>query len=181
MAPRERVRSTADERRATVMNTAMKTFAQRGYYGTSTMDVAKDAGISQGYLYRLFSDKATLFAALVEHCAARLREAGGAAVASVHSTDPEVVLSALATAYDSVIGDRDVLMILMHAQCSAGEPVIGEAVRACYARQVEHVRAISCGSDEQIRRFFADSLLRQTLVAVGASAADGPWARTLHG
>lgn len=162
------------------MKTAMRTFAQRGYYGTSTMDVAKDAGISQGYLYRLFSDKAALFAALVEHCATRLREAAGAAAAAVHSTDPEVVLSALAAAYDTAIADRDVLMILMHAQCSAGEPVIGEAVRACYAKQVEYVRAVSCGSDEQIRRFFATSLLNQTLVAIGASPSDGPWARTLH-
>ena len=49
------------------------------------------------------------------------------------------------------------------------------------ATQVEYIRAVSCGSDEQIRRFFADSLLHQTLVAVGASATDGPWARTLHG
>jgi AcrR family transcriptional regulator len=163
------------------MNTAMRTFAQRGYYGTSTMDVAKDAGISQGYLYRLFPDKATLFAALVEHCATRLREAASVAAASIHSSDPETVLSVLAAAYGTVTADRDVLMILMHAQCSAGEPVIGEAVRACYAKQVEYIRAVSCGSDEQIRRFFADSLLSQTLVAIGASAADGPWARTLHG
>src|SRR3954454_9846854 len=111
MAPRERVQSTADERRATVMNTAMRTFAQRGYYGTSTMDVAKDAGISQGYLYRLFSDKAALFAALVEHCATRLREAAGAAAASVHSSVPVAVLSVVAAAYGVVVADRDVVMI----------------------------------------------------------------------
>jgi AcrR family transcriptional regulator len=43
-----RQRSTAEERRATVMRTAIKAFAERGYYGTSTMDVAKAAGISQG-------------------------------------------------------------------------------------------------------------------------------------
>lgn len=162
------------------MRTAIKTFAERGYYGTSTMDVAKAAGISQGYLYRLFKDKETLFAALVDFCSARLREGAAAAAASVESTDPEAVLKALTASYDEIITDRDVLMILMHAQCSASEPVIGEAVRACYAKQVEYVRAVSGASDEQIRRYFADGLLSNVLVAIDALTIDAPWARTLR-
>lgn len=162
------------------MHTAIKTFAERGYYGTSTMDVAKAAGISQGYLYRLFKDKQTLFAALVDHCSGLLREAAASAAASVHSSDPQAVLDAMASSYDDVIADRDVLMILMHAQCSAGEPVIGEAVRTCYAKQVEYVRAVSGASDEQIRRYFADSLLGNVMVAIDAASADAPWARTLR-
>ncbi|WP_435280226.1 TetR/AcrR family transcriptional regulator [Streptomyces albogriseolus] len=180
MEAKTRQRSTAEERRATVMRTAIKTFAERGYYGTSTMDVAKAAGISQGYLYRLFKDKETLFAALVDHCSARLREDAAAAAAAVTSTEPEAVLKAMAVSYEDVIADRDVLMILMHANCSAGEPVIGEAVRACYAKQIEYVRAVSGASDEQIRRFFADSLLSNVLVAVDAISLDAPWARTLR-
>ncbi|MGC9538242.1 TetR/AcrR family transcriptional regulator [Streptomyces sp. UG1] len=180
METRTRQRSTAEERRATVMRTAIRTFAERGYYGTSTMDVAKAAGISQGYLYRLFKDKETLFAALVDYCSARLRESAAAAAASVQSTDPEEVLKALTTSYDEVIADRDVLMILMHAQCSASEPVIGDAVRTCYAKQVEYVRAVSGASDEQIRRYFADGLLSNVLVAIDATTLDAPWARTLR-
>ncbi|CAL9292644.1 TetR/AcrR family transcriptional regulator [Streptomyces sp. R02] len=181
MEPRTRQRSTADERRATVMRTAIKTFAARGYYGTSTTDVAKAAGISQGYLYRLFKDKEALFVALVDHCSDRLREAAATAAASVRTTDPQAVVDALTAAYDEVIDDRDVLMILMHAQGCAGEPGIGEAVRRCYARQVEYIRAVSGASDEQIRRYFADALLSNVLVAIDAAAVDAPWARTLRG
>ncbi|WP_128375041.1 TetR/AcrR family transcriptional regulator [Streptomyces cavernae] len=180
MDTRTRQRSTADERRATVMRTAIKTFAERGYYGTSTMDVAKAAGISQGYLYRLFKDKETLFAALVDYCSDRLRESVAAAAAEAQSTDPEAVLRALTASYDEVIADRDVLMILMHAQCSAREPVIGEAVRVCFAKQVEYIRAVSGASDEQIRRYFADGLLSNVVVAIDAAAVDAPWARTLR-
>ncbi|MET7999951.1 TetR/AcrR family transcriptional regulator [Nonomuraea glycinis] len=180
MDTRTRQRSTAEERRATVMRTAIKAFAERGYYGTSTMDVAKAAGISQGYLYRLFKDKETLFAALVDYCSDRLRESVAAAAASARSTDPEAVLRALTASYDEVIADRDVLMILMHAQGCAGEPVIGEAVRSCYARQVEYIRAVSGASDEQIRRYFADALLSNVVVAIDAAAVDAPWARTLR-
>ncbi|MGW2571939.1 TetR/AcrR family transcriptional regulator [Streptomyces sp. NPDC001537] len=180
MEARTRQRSTAEERRATVMQTAIKTFAERGYYGTSTMDVAKAAGISQGYLYRLFKDKETLFASLVDHCSARLRESAAAAAASVQTTDPEAILKALTASYDEVIADRDVLMILMHAQCSASEPVIGEAVRTCYAKQVEYVRALSGASDEQIRSYFAHGLLSNVLVAIDATDVDAPWTRTLR-
>ncbi|GGP03448.1 TetR/AcrR family transcriptional regulator [Nonomuraea glycinis] len=180
MDTRTRQRSTAEERRATVMRTAIKAFAERGYYGTSTMDVAKAAGISQGYLYRLFKDKETLFAALVDYCSDRLRESVAAAAATARSTDPEAVLRALTASYDEVIADRDVLMILMHAQGCAGEPVIGEAVRSCYARQVEYIRAVSGASDEQIRRYFADALLSNVVVAIDAAAVDAPWARTLR-
>ncbi|MQY10219.1 hypothetical protein SRB5_03260 [Streptomyces sp. RB5] len=180
METKTRQRSTADERRATVMRTAIGTFAERGYYGTSTMDVAKAAGISQGYLYRLFKDKETLFAALVDHCSDLLRASAAAAVASVRSTDPEVVLAALTASYAEVIADREVLMILKHAECSASEPVIGEAVRTCYAKQVEYVRAVSGASDEQIRRYFADGLLGNVMMAIGAASVDAPWARTLR-
>ncbi|HEX6340234.1 TetR/AcrR family transcriptional regulator [Umezawaea sp.] len=175
-----RQRSTAEQRRATVLRTAIEAFAERGYYGTSTMDVAKAAGISQGYLYRLFKDKEALFAALVDHCSDLLRESVAAAAASAPSTDPEDVLRALTASYDEVIADRALLMILVHAQCCAAEPVIGEAVRRCYAKQVEHVRAVSGASDEQIRRYFADALLSNVVVAIDATAVDAPWARTLR-
>ncbi|MFF3314353.1 TetR/AcrR family transcriptional regulator [Streptomyces sp. NPDC003035] len=176
-----RQRSTADERRATVMRTAIKAFAERGYYGTSTMDVAKAAGISQGYLYRLFPDKESLFAALIEHCSTVLREAAAETVAKVGSSDPEAVIAALSSSYGDVVADRDVLMILMHGNCAASVPVIGDAVRACYARQVEYIRAASGASDEQIRRYFGDALLSNVLLAAGAAEIDAPWARTLRG
>ncbi|WP_433211767.1 TetR/AcrR family transcriptional regulator [Microtetraspora malaysiensis] len=176
---KERQRSTAEERRATVMATAIKTFAARGYYGTSTMDVAKAAGISQGYLYRLFPDKEALFAAVIDHCSAVLQEAAANAVAKVRGTDPEMLLQAISGAYEHVIADRDVLMILMHGNCAAAEPAIGEAVRTCYAKQVEYLRAISGASDEQLRRYFADALLSNVVMAAGVRDVDAPWARTL--
>ena len=37
-----RVLSTADERRDTVLRTAVRAFAARGYYGTPTVDIAKE-------------------------------------------------------------------------------------------------------------------------------------------
>jgi len=61
-------RMKASERREAVLAAAVTEFAARGLAGTSTEDVARRAGISQPYLFRLFPTKKALFLALVERC-----------------------------------------------------------------------------------------------------------------
>ena len=64
----ERVRQTADERRATVLEAAIAEFAARGYHGTPTEAIAKRAEISHAYLFRLYGTKKELFLACVDRC-----------------------------------------------------------------------------------------------------------------
>ncbi len=56
-------RQTADERRTAVLVTARKEFAEKGLHGASTDDIARAAGISQPYLFRLFGTKKELYLA----------------------------------------------------------------------------------------------------------------------
>jgi AcrR family transcriptional regulator len=51
-------------------------FAQKGFYGTTTHDIAEWVGISQPYRYRLYPNKQALFAAAVDHVAAVMTERG---------------------------------------------------------------------------------------------------------
>jgi AcrR family transcriptional regulator len=171
--------STAGERREVVLRTAIGTFAARGYYGTTTSEVAKAAGISQAYVYRLFPDKESLFVAVIEHCSVRLREAFSEAAAKATASDPATVLDALGDAYARLIVDKDLLLVLMQATCAASEPAIRDAIHACYAREVEYVRAVSGATDEDIQHFFARGFLGNALIAMGAYEVDAPWARTL--
>ncbi|WP_243727370.1 TetR/AcrR family transcriptional regulator [Actinocrispum wychmicini] len=171
--------STADERRAAVLRTAIGAFAAKGYYGTTTSEVAKAAGISQAYVYRLFPDKESLFVAVIEHCSVRMREAFAEAGAKATGSDPAAVLYALGDAYARLIVDRDLLLVLMQATCAASEPAIGNAIRACYAKEVEYVRAISGASEEEIQEFFSRGFLCNTLVAMSVDTVDAPWAHTL--
>ena len=62
------VRSTAAARRDDVLDAALIEFAERGLEGTSTEDIARRAGISQPYLFRLFGTKKELFIATVTRC-----------------------------------------------------------------------------------------------------------------
>ena len=59
-------RQTADQRRDTVLDAAMIEFGLKGLHGASTDDIARRAGISQPYLFRLFRTKRELFLASVE-------------------------------------------------------------------------------------------------------------------
>src|SRR5947199_10873585 len=61
-------RSTAAARRDEVLDAALVEFAERGFQGTSTEDIARRAGISQPYIFRLFGTKKELFSATVSRC-----------------------------------------------------------------------------------------------------------------
>src|SRR3989454_10187574 len=61
-------RLSAAERREAILDAAQIEFADRGWAGTSTEDIAKRAGISQPYLFRLFGTKKDLYIASVSRC-----------------------------------------------------------------------------------------------------------------
>jgi len=179
-APASRQLSTAGARRETVLRTAISAFASRGYYGTTTVDVAKQAGISQPYIYRLFPDKEALFIAVVEYCFARIREAFAEGAAAAKGTSPAAVLDAIGDAYAHLIADRDLLMVQMHAQCAAAsEPAVRQAVQTGYARLTEYARSVSGADEKELQQLFATGALCQLVVSIGAEQVDAPWARTL--
>ena len=72
-------RQTADERRVAVLAAADVEFALRGLHGASTDAIARRAGISQPYLFRLFGSKKELFLAVNDDCFARTLESFRAA------------------------------------------------------------------------------------------------------
>src|SRR5436853_7902420 len=61
-------RKTAGERREAILEAALTEFADRGYVGASTDSIARAAGISQPYLFRLFGTKKELFLATERLC-----------------------------------------------------------------------------------------------------------------
>lgn len=44
-----------------IVSTALKLFCEKGYYNTTTNEIAKEAGISIGSLYSYYKDKDTIF------------------------------------------------------------------------------------------------------------------------
>ena len=57
-----------------MLDAALEAFAEHGLSGASTDEIARRAGISQPYLFRLFRTKKELFIASVERCFRETRE-----------------------------------------------------------------------------------------------------------
>ena len=70
-----RTRLTAAERSVQLIDAAIIAFAKGGYAGTSTDAVAKEAGVSQPYVVRIFGTKLELFLEVFERACDRIREA----------------------------------------------------------------------------------------------------------
>jgi hypothetical protein len=66
----------------------------------------------------------------------------------------------------------------MHANCAVGEPLVAEAVRRCYAKQVDTVRQM-LGDDEAVRRWFGAGMLDNVVAVLGLADVDEPWAHVL--
>ena len=58
-------KSSARERQASIIIAAAALFAQKGFNGTTTREIAKTAGISEALLYRYFPTKRALYAAIL--------------------------------------------------------------------------------------------------------------------
>jgi AcrR family transcriptional regulator len=175
-----RTLSTADERREAVLEAAAPLYAQRGFHGTPTMAVAKAAGISQAYLFRLFPTKDDLALALVERANERIYETF-AAVAKEAKREGRDPLEAMGEAYVGLLQDQDWLMVQLHAFAAAPDmPAISEAMRSSFVRLHELVARETGAEEERIGRFFRFGMSLNVMRALGALESDADWARVMR-
>jgi len=55
-----------DERKKQLLRIALDVFIEKGYYGTSTREIARKAGVSSGLLFHYFSNKDSIYLELVK-------------------------------------------------------------------------------------------------------------------
>jgi AcrR family transcriptional regulator len=172
MAPAQRM--TADERRADVLRVAVAEFAKHGYQGTSTEDVARAAGISQPYLFKMFPTKKTLFIALVEHGFARVREAF---VEAVGDASGDEALDRMGETYGELLRDRDQLLLQMQAYAACADEQIGAVTRREFGRLWREVGRLSGLDEERLQAFFAMGMLMNVMAAMDATAHASQWVK----
>lgn len=170
----------SDQRRQVVLKAAVACFAHKGFYGTSTAEIAERAGISQPYLYRLFANKEALFADAV-HYVSELLSKNLMAYVAADARSPEAALNAAKRAYSALIQDHDVMRFLMQANCATAEPVVRDAVCACYAKQTKLVSELLGGDPDAVRQWFGAGMLENVSTALRLGDIDEPWARLLCG
>jgi AcrR family transcriptional regulator len=62
-------RLSADQRKQAIVDAVRDVFAQKGFDGTTTRELAKAAGVSEALLYKHFPSKESLYAAMLDACA----------------------------------------------------------------------------------------------------------------
>jgi AcrR family transcriptional regulator len=138
-APRTRL--TAAERREDVLAAAIAAFAKTGYHGTPTEAIAKRAGISHAYLFRLYGTKKELFLACVERGFDRVTETFRGAAANPPA-DAATPLEAMGRAYVEMLADRELLLLQLQGYAAAGDDEIREAVRRRGAELIDEIRRL---------------------------------------
>jgi AcrR family transcriptional regulator len=162
----------AAERREMVLEAAVAEFAAHGLAGTSTEDVARQAGISQPYLFRLFPTKKALFLALVDRCFRRVEDTFVTAAAD-HTGDQ--ALDAMADAYERLLDDRTMLLLQMQAYAACDDPEIREVTRAGYKKLWELTERLTGLPFQRVVDFFAVGMLMNVAAAMDLPAVDERW------
>ncbi len=174
-------RQTAAERREAVLVAANVEFALRGLHGASTDAIARRAGISQPYLFRLFGSKKRLFIAAIEDCLARTLESFRAAASGKSGQD---ALKAIGDTYAaSIESDRTMLQGQLQSYAASVEDAdIREVTARGFGRLVDYAETVSGADRATISAFFAKGMLMNVLAAMDYSLTDEPrdsWAARL--
>jgi AcrR family transcriptional regulator len=165
-------RMPAAERRELVLDAAVAEFAAHGMAGTSTEDVARKAGISQPYLFRLFPTKKALFIELVDRCFRRVRDTFTAAAGDLTG---EEALTAMADSYERLLEDRTLLLLQMQAYAACNDPEIRAATRAGFKKLWELIERLTGLPFQTVVDFFAVGMLMNVAAAMDLPAVDERW------
>lgn len=177
----EGTRKTADERREEILEAAFLAFGAHGFDGTSTEDIAKAAGVSQPYLFRLYGTKKQLFLAAVD----RLHELTGAAleagIAEMDADDACGPFEAIGHAFKAAMATPGLLRMQSQAFAACADPDVRRVVREGYGRLVDRVQAATGASPEVLAGFVAKGMLLHVLAAMDVLYEDSglAWAERL--
>jgi AcrR family transcriptional regulator len=169
-------RMSAEQRRGELVEIAMRHFAHGGYHGTSTEAIAREAGISQPYLFRLFGTKRDLFLACCARCSGRVRDTF---LEAAEGVPREERFARMGGAYVDLVNDHDLLLFHMQMYAACSDPVIQEAVRDGYVELVEMVMRLTGAEPHEVWGFFANGMLINVIASLDLRAiADArDWAR----
>src|SRR5829696_1726896 len=166
-------RQTAEERREAVLAAAATEFARAGLHGASTDTIAKAAGISQPYLFRLFGTKKELYLATSER---KMEEVYQVFERASRGKAGEEGRRAMGRAYRELIADRERLQLMMQCMAAAADdPEIREELRRVWRDLVELVERVGGGTPEEISTFFAKGMLLNVLNAMRLFDEPTPW------
>jgi AcrR family transcriptional regulator len=166
-------RMSGAERRSQVLGIAAGEFANHGLHGASIEAIAREAGITQAYVFRMFGTKKALFAELVGAAFDRFADGMGQAA---RGAEGRSALALMGAQYYELLADRTTLLLQLQGFAASGDSEVRDLVRARLARMWETV-ADTTGLDAvTVKSFLAFGMLLNNVAALDIGELDEPWA-----
>lgn len=154
--------SPQQERRAEIVDAAIRAFARKGYGGSTLADIATEAGVSQPRISQVFGNKENAF--LVAH-----RKAAEE-VLELFRNSARPLLPEPSSGIDYRVllqGRSEVLLMMFHGLTSSYVPAIGRECRRALNEFVETVIRAG-GTPEEARTLIERGLFVHAMLASGA-------------
>src|SRR5438309_539992 len=126
-------RLSQDERIGKIIQAAARAFAKTGFRGTRTRDIAREAGVSEGLVFKYFPDKKALQKAILE---ARLRQTGPLISAETLDLPPHEALRTIAAAIIARTSQDPDFMRILFFSALEGEPLAAMLYRKRHTRGI---------------------------------------------
>jgi AcrR family transcriptional regulator len=128
-------RLPAEERKAAVLECACGIFSSGSYRGTTTAEIAREAGVTEPVLYRHFESKRDLYLAVLDESWRRLRELWNQTVEN--EPDPRFWVGAMGRAY---LASKDTKVLCAELWIQAlTEASDDQEIRKCLRKQMREV------------------------------------------
>jgi len=159
-------RMKSDDRRELILQSATDVFGQLGYYGATTDQIAKAAGVSQPYVVRMFGTKERLFIEVIDRALLHILQSFRAVLVEGHHD----LRHRMGGAYVDMLRQRGLLLSLMHSFVLGGDPVIGARAREGFLEVYAFLRDEAGFSPDEAKTFLEGGMLLNTLVGLRMSA-----------
>jgi AcrR family transcriptional regulator len=166
-------RMSGPERRSQVLAIAAGEFADHGLHGASTEAIAREAGITQAYVFRMFGTKKALFLELVSAAFNRFSDGMAQAAAGAGGLD---ALALMGAQYYELLADRTTLLLQLQGFAACGDGEVRDLVRARLARMWDTVAGATGLDPVTVKTFLAFGMLLNNAAALDAGQLDEPWA-----
>jgi len=161
-----------EERREIVLRESIPVFARFGYEGATTAEIAKRAGVTQPYIFKLFGSKKSLF---IEACERNMHTTESQMRESAGGKTGHEAMEAMGQAYvERMENDRDSLLLQMQQYAACHDPDIQSTVRDCMQRIWDMVVTVSGEPVEEVAVFIAKGMMCNVLAAAGRTGSSDP-------
>ena len=153
---------------------AIAEFAVAGYHGTPTESIARRAGISQPYLFRLYGTKKDLFLACVERCFDRTLETFQQAAQEVPEDER---LQAMGKAYLELLADRELLLFQLQTYAASEDEQIRAAAQRRYEQLAQTIQDLVGVDRNGVLPFIGQGMLLNIAAALELDPEGWIWNR----